>query len=82
MDRSPRNSTIARAVFAVTLALTIAAAPRRVSAQPDPNPPGLETGKPAPEFKLTDQQGKQRSLAGFRAEGKKIAIVFHRSAEW
>ena len=43
--------------------------------------PGLEIGTAAPDFRLTDQAGKQQQLAELLKQGG-VAIVFYRSAGW
>jgi peroxiredoxin len=43
---------------------------------------GLEVGVKAPKFTLQDQEGKERSLEEFLGKGKKVALVFFRSADW
>ncbi|RUL89058.1 redoxin domain-containing protein [Tautonia sociabilis] len=43
---------------------------------------GLPVGALAPSFSLKDQEGKQRSLDEFLIEGKTVALVFFRSADW
>ena len=42
---------------------------------------GLAVGQKAPSFLLADQAGRERSLDEFLNEGK-VALVFHRSADW
>jgi peroxiredoxin len=42
---------------------------------------GIKVGEKAPEFKLKDQDGKERTLEEFTKKGT-LAIVFHRSAGW
>lgn len=42
---------------------------------------GIKIGEKSPEFTLKDQSGKERSLNEFLKKGK-VALVFHRSAEW
>lgn len=42
---------------------------------------GLMVGTKAPEFKLKDQTGTERSLTGLLKEGN-VALVFFRSASW
>jgi peroxiredoxin len=42
---------------------------------------GLATGKSAPAFTLTDQNGKQVSLESLLKKGP-VAVVFHRSVDW
>ncbi len=44
--------------------------------------PGIKVGAKAPAFELADQNGKKRSLADLLAPGKKLALVFYRSADW
>ncbi len=41
----------------------------------------LEIGQKAPDFKLQDQSGKERSLSDMLKKSK-VAVVFHRSADW
>jgi hypothetical protein len=43
--------------------------------------PGVKVGDKAPDFKLTDQTGAERSLGDFLKNGP-VALVFHRSASW
>ncbi|QDV32551.1 thioredoxin domain-containing protein [Tautonia plasticadhaerens] len=43
---------------------------------------GLAVGSQAPRFTLSDQSGERRSLDEFLGEGKKVALVFYRSADW
>jgi len=42
---------------------------------------GLKVGEKAPEFKLKDQTGQERSLAALLKDGN-VALVFFRSAGW
>lgn len=42
---------------------------------------GLKVGEKAPEFKLKDQSGAERSLATLLKDGT-VALVFYRSASW
>ena len=42
---------------------------------------GLEIGQKAPDFKLRDQAGKERSLRAMLKDGR-VAVVFYRSADW
>ncbi len=42
---------------------------------------GIKVGEKAPDFTLTDQAGKQRSLSEFLKNGP-VALVFFRSANW
>ena len=43
--------------------------------------PGLKVGEKAPAFKLKDQKGKEVELKTLLKKGK-VALVFHRSADW
>lgn len=61
----------------VTLIGTVA-----VAADPAPEAKtGLKVGEKAPEFKLKDQTGTERSLADLLKDGN-VALVFFRSADW
>jgi cytochrome oxidase Cu insertion factor (SCO1/SenC/PrrC family) len=42
---------------------------------------GLKVGEKAPDFKLQDQFGAERSLAALLKDGN-VALVFYRSASW
>lgn len=42
---------------------------------------GLNVGEKAPEFKLKDQNGEERSLTTLLKDGN-VALVFYRSASW
>jgi len=44
-------------------------------------PPGVPVGDRAPDFRLRDQNGVDRTLKEFLKTGK-VAIVFHRSVRW
>lgn len=57
------------------------AAGAAMAAEPAPEKTGLKVGEKAPEFKLKDQTGKERSLGEFTKEGN-VALVFYRSASW
>lgn len=41
----------------------------------------LAVGDQAPDFRLLDQQGKERTLDELLADGN-VALVFYRSADW
>ncbi len=43
--------------------------------------PGIKVGERAPEFTLKDQNGQEHSLTAMLGKGK-VALVFHRSADW
>ena len=62
------------------LALALAAPPIRGDDAP-PEHTGIKVGEKAPDFTLTDQAGKQRSLGEFLKNGP-VALVFFRSANW
>jgi len=42
---------------------------------------GIKIGEKAPDFKLKDQNGTERTLGEFLKKGK-VALVFYRSADW
>ena len=42
---------------------------------------GLKIGEKAPDFKLMDQNGTERSLSEMLKDGN-VALVFYRSASW
>ena len=50
----------------------------------DPPAPdrGLPVGARAPEFALADRHGRTRALGEFLAEGRVLALLFYRSADW
>ena len=52
-----------------------------VAQQPPVEKTGLKVGVKAPDFKLKDQAGKERSLTDFLKKGN-VALVFYRSASW
>jgi hypothetical protein len=43
--------------------------------------PGIDSGKPAPDFHLLDQFGKRQSLASLMGS-KGLVLLFFRSADW
>ena len=43
--------------------------------------PGIDPGKPAPQFRLLDQSGKQQSLGSLMGP-KGLVLLFFRSADW
>lgn len=82
------NNMTRRALLSGALALILAVrsigAVARESAPPEPaadEKTGPKVGEKAPEFTLTDQNGKQVSLAGL-LEKSGVALVFYRSAGW
>ena len=42
---------------------------------------GIKVGEKAPEFKLKDQAGEDRTLSALLKDGP-VALVFYRSASW
>jgi cytochrome oxidase Cu insertion factor (SCO1/SenC/PrrC family) len=52
-----------------------------LAASPTPGGPGIAVGQTAPDFTLVDQAGRKRSLAPL-LEGRKLALLFFRSADW
>jgi hypothetical protein len=51
------------------------------AADPPEDKTGLKLGEKAPNFKLKDQSGTERSLEAVRNDGP-VALVFFRSAAW
>jgi cytochrome oxidase Cu insertion factor (SCO1/SenC/PrrC family) len=70
--------------FAAAVALLLATAARpQETGKPAPEElTGLKVGEKAPRFTLKDQEGKERSLDELLTEGKAVALVFYRSADW
>ena len=63
-------------------AVLLAGVAQARAAEPAPeNKTGLKVGEKAPEFKLKDQSGKERSLKDL-LKGGNVALVFYRSASW
>jgi hypothetical protein len=52
-----------------------------IAADPPEEKTGLKVGEKAPDFKLKDQTGTERSLEALRKDGP-VALVFFRSASW
>ena len=65
--------------FALAAGLLLGGATQ--AADPPPEKTGLKVGEKAPAFKLKDHTGKERTLDEFTKQGK-VALVFHRSANW
>lgn len=72
-----------RSIRSVLLALGLLAVPFAGLAQHHPTAPDhpLKVGSKAPEFTLKDQNGNDQSLAAMLQSGK-VAVIFHRSADW
>jgi hypothetical protein len=78
-------------LFLLISSIALASAPAQQGPQPDPGAvrklladatgAGLPVGEAAPEFKLKDQNGHDRSLASL-AGPKGLVLVFFRSADW
>lgn len=71
------------AAWAATLALWTpgVARPQDPGAAAKDRAPGLAVGVKAPDFRLKDRDGTERSLDEFTKRGK-VALVFYRSADW
>jgi cytochrome oxidase Cu insertion factor (SCO1/SenC/PrrC family) len=61
------------ALLAVGLALAMGAFAQQKPAMPEPT---VKVGQMAPDFKLTDQNGKEVSLSEFRGK-KNVALAFY-----
>lgn len=70
------NALVCQAVVLSLLALTCC-----MTAAEDTPAPGPKLGTKAAEFKLPDQNGKERKLSELLKQGP-VAVVFHRSADW
>ena len=62
-------------------ALLAATLPAHCQQPTSPENVGLAVGKPAPDFKLKDHNGKEHSLTDLLTKGK-VALVLFRSADW
>jgi hypothetical protein len=73
-----KKISLATLFAAVALAL-----PVNGLAQHNPVAPGhpLKKGATAPSFTLKDQNGQDQSLDAMLKSGK-VAVIFHRSADW
>lgn len=71
-------STIVALILYLSAAIALGAGDRTDK----PGGPGLAAGKKAPDFRLKDQQGRERQLQEFLAEDEQLALVFYRSADW
>jgi peroxiredoxin len=68
--------------WGIALGLLLIGAGIAHAAKPAPEEKtGLKVGEKAPDFKLKDQTGTQRSLAALLEDGN-VALVFYRSAGW
>jgi cytochrome oxidase Cu insertion factor (SCO1/SenC/PrrC family) len=68
-------------VWGITFGLLLGAG-AVLAADPAPQEKtGLNVGEKAPEFKLKDQAGEERSLTALLKDGN-VALVFYRSASW
>ena len=63
------------------LLLGILTATHAVGQQAPDAKTGLKVGAKAPDFKLKDQSGKERSLDEYLKKGN-VALIFYRSASW
>jgi cytochrome oxidase Cu insertion factor (SCO1/SenC/PrrC family) len=70
--------------FAAAVALLLATSARpQEKGKPAPEErTGLKVGEKAPKFTLLDQEGRERSLDELLKQGKTVALVFYRSADW
>ena len=73
----PRSSAFS---FAVVVCVLLSGVDAMAAAEA-PADRGLKIGTRAPEFKLKDQDGKERALSDFLKNGN-VALVFYRSADW
>ncbi len=71
-----RIATVSLAALLLALAPAVAD-----DKQPPDDKTGLKIGAKAPDFKLKDQKGQERTFGEFLKKGK-VALVFFRSASW
>jgi hypothetical protein len=70
-----------KSTWGLALALMVAIGPALAADPPPEEKTGLKIGEKAPEFKLKDQAGVERSLTDLRKD-RIVALVFFRSANW
>ena len=63
------------------LIAVLASLPSNAAEAASPEKTGLPVGQKAPAFSLSDQNGKEVSLAALLKSGP-VALVFYRSADW
>ncbi len=68
-------------MWGITFGLLLAAGAVLAAAPAPEEKTGLSVGEKAPEFKLEDQTGQERSLTALLKDGN-VALVFYRSASW
>ena len=68
-------------VWAITFGLVIGAAVVSAAEPAPEEKTGIKVGDKAPEFKLKDQTGEERTLSAMLKDGP-VALVFYRSASW
>lgn len=68
-------------MWGITFALLLAAGAVFAADSAPEEKTGLNVGEKAPEFKLKDQTGEERSLTALLKDGN-VALVFYRSASW
>jgi cytochrome oxidase Cu insertion factor (SCO1/SenC/PrrC family) len=66
--------------LAIVFGLLVGAGVNR-AADPPAEKTGIKVGEKAPEFKLKDQAGEERTLSSMLKDGP-VALVFYRSASW
>ena len=77
------NADMKPSLGKIVMILGLLASPFTALAQHHPTAPDhpLKVGDKAPEFELKDQHGNDQSLAAMLQSGK-VAVIFHRSADW
>lgn len=68
-------------LWAVAFGLLVGAGAAFAAERAPEEKTGLKVGERAPEFRLQDQSGAERSLATLLKDGN-VALVFFRSASW
>ena len=68
-------------LWGVAFGLLVGAGAVLAAEPPSEEKTGLKVGEKAPEFKLKDQAGEERTLSAMLKDGP-VALVFYRSASW
>lgn len=70
-----------RHIWVIAVGLLVAAGGAQAADPAPAEKTGIEVGEKAPDFKLQDQNGQERTLSALLKDGP-VALVFYRSASW
>ena len=79
--RQPSTIAFAAALVLLASSLALDAQAPPVSGRPDIQKLGPQVGERVPDFTLTDQEGRSRTLASLLGP-RGLMLVFFRSADW